>query len=84
MKASEDRDDYRAASRRGRGSALGTRQRDQVWDAVEMFHAELTAAGSATYPQICAQAADLLAGADRATHGYHHVVVNEAQDLHPA
>ncbi|MFE7869985.1 UvrD-helicase domain-containing protein [Micromonospora humida] len=79
-----DRDDYRAASRRGRGSALGTRQRDQVWDAVEMFHAELTAAGSATYLQICAQAADLLAGADRATHGYHHVVVDEAQDLHPA
>ncbi|MFJ8689505.1 UvrD-helicase domain-containing protein [Micromonospora wenchangensis] len=79
-----DRDDYRAASRRGRGSALGVRQRDQVWAAVEMFHAELTAAGSATYLQICAQAADLLVGADRVTHGYHHVVVDEAQDLHPA
>ncbi|SCE87572.1 UvrD/REP helicase N-terminal domain-containing protein [Micromonospora matsumotoense] len=75
---------YRAASRRGRGSALGTRHRDRLWEAVEMFHAELTAAGSATYLQICARAADLLADADRATHGYDHVVVDEAQDLHPA
>lgn len=78
------REDYRAASRRGRGSVLGARQRDRLWDAVEIFHAELSAAGSATYLQICARAADLLADADLADHGFTHVVVDEAQDLHPA
>ncbi|WFE35605.1 UvrD-helicase domain-containing protein [Micromonospora sp. WMMD975] len=78
------REDYRAVSRRGRGSVLGARQRDRLWDAVEMFHAELSAAGSATYLQICARAADLLADADLAAHGFGHVVVDEAQDLHPA
>ncbi|MGC4806737.1 UvrD-helicase domain-containing protein [Micromonospora sp. DT233] len=75
---------YRQASRRGRGSALGPRQRDRVWAAVESFRAELTAAGTATHLQVCAQAARLLAGADLAVHGFDHVVVDEAQDLHPA
>lgn len=78
------RDGYRAASRRGRGSALGTRQRDRVWDAVEMFQAELSAATSATHLQICARAAQLLADADLTVHGFGHIVVDEAQDLHPA
>ncbi|MFC5941901.1 UvrD-helicase domain-containing protein [Micromonospora harpali] len=78
------RDDYRAASRRGRGTALGTRQRDQVWDAVEMFLAELSAAGNLTHLQVCARAAQLLDGADLSVHGFDHVVVDEAQDLHPA
>ncbi|MER7418329.1 UvrD-helicase domain-containing protein [Micromonospora peucetia] len=78
------REEYRAASRRGRGSALGTRQRDQVWDAVEMFSAELSAAGTMTHLQVCARAAQLLDGADLSVHGFDHVVVDEAQDLHPA
>jgi superfamily I DNA/RNA helicase len=78
------REEYRAASRRGRGSALGARQRDQVWDAVEMFSAELSAAGTMTYLQVCGRAAQLLDGADLTVHGFDHVVVDEAQDLHPA
>ncbi|MFI6271434.1 UvrD-helicase domain-containing protein [Micromonospora zamorensis] len=78
------REDYRAANRRGRGSALGARQRDQVWDAIEMFQAELSAAGNLTHLQVCAQAAQLLDGADLTVHGFDHVVVDEAQDLHPA
>ncbi len=78
------REAYRTVSRRGRGSVLGARQRDRVWDAVEMFHAELSTVGSATYLQICARAADLLADADLGAHGFGHVVVDEAQDLHPA
>ncbi|MEU4551852.1 UvrD-helicase domain-containing protein [Micromonospora violae] len=80
----QSREDYRAASRRGRGSALGPRQRARVWDAVEMFQKELSAAGTSTHLQICARAAQLLDGADRTIHGYDHVVVDEAQDLHPA
>ncbi|MEV6692634.1 UvrD-helicase domain-containing protein [Micromonospora sp. NPDC051196] len=79
-----DREAYRAAGRRGRGTALGPRQRDRVWDAVELFSKELSAAGTATHLQICARAADLLGDADLAEHGYRHVVVDEAQDLHPA
>ncbi|MEU7750428.1 UvrD-helicase domain-containing protein [Micromonospora sp. NPDC049171] len=78
------RDDYRAVRRRGRGSALGTPQRDQVWAAAEMFLAELSAAGNLTHLQVCAQAAQLLGRADLTVHGYDHVVVDEAQDLHPA
>ncbi|RKN32450.1 DEAD/DEAH box helicase [Micromonospora musae] len=78
------REEYREASRRGRGTALGPRQRDRVWEAVEMFSAELSEAGSLTHLQLCAQAADLLRKADLTVHGYDHVVVDEAQDLHPA
>ncbi|WP_422733379.1 UvrD-helicase domain-containing protein [Micromonospora sp. WMMD558] len=80
----QSREEYRAASRRGRGSALGPRQRDRVWDAVDMFQKELSAAGTATHLQICARAAQLLGNADLTDHGYDHVVVDEAQDLHPA
>ncbi|ATO13231.1 DNA helicase UvrD [Micromonospora sp. WMMA2032] len=80
----QSREEYRAASRRGRGSALGPRQRDRVWDAVDVFQKELSAAGTATHLQICARAAQLLSGADLVDHGYDHVVVDEAQDLHPA
>lgn len=78
------RDEYREISRRGRGSALGPRQRDRVWDAVEMFSAELKAAGTRTHLQVCARAAQLLREADLGAHGFDHVVVDEAQDLHPA
>ncbi|MEV1142741.1 UvrD-helicase domain-containing protein [Micromonospora sp. NPDC049799] len=77
------REAYREVSRRGRGTALGPRQRDRVWDAVEMFSAELAAAGALTHLQVCARAADLLQHADLAAHGFRHVVVDEAQDLHP-
>jgi superfamily I DNA/RNA helicase len=77
-------DEYRAVSRRGRGTALGPRQRDQVWQAVQAFSAELRKSGKATHLQVCARAAELLASADRSVHGFDHVVVDEAQDLHPA
>lgn len=79
-----DREAYRAVSRRGRGTPLAARQRDRVWDAVELFSAELAAAGSMTHLQVCVRAADLLGGADLGVHGFDHVVVDEAQDLHPA
>ncbi|MDG4788185.1 AAA family ATPase [Micromonospora sp. WMMD1102] len=75
---------YQKASRRGRGSALGPRQREQVWQAMEMFRAELGAAGASTHLRLCSEAARLLGEADLSTHGFAHVVVDEAQDLHPA
>ncbi|KAA9375497.1 AAA family ATPase [Microbispora cellulosiformans] len=79
-----DREEYLRANRRGRGSALGPRQRERVWQAIEAFTAELHGAGTTTHLQVCAQATRLLDGADLSVHGYNHVVVDEAQDLHPA
>lgn len=77
------KEDYLQVERRGRGSALRARQREQLWLAVEDFSAELRAAGKTTHLQICAQAAELLDGG-AAGHRVEHVVVDEAQDLHPA
>ncbi|SDG02489.1 UvrD/REP helicase N-terminal domain-containing protein [Sinosporangium album] len=79
-----DREEYGRAHRRGRGSGLGARQRDLLWKAMKVFAAELSAAGSATHLQVCAEAARLLNNADLTVHGYDHIVVDEAQDLHPA
>ncbi|MEU7948868.1 UvrD-helicase domain-containing protein [Micromonospora taraxaci] len=78
------REEYREVSRRGRGAALGPRQRDRVWDAVEMFSADLLAAGTITHLQVCARAAQLFSDAQPSVNGFDHVVVDEAQDLHPA
>jgi superfamily I DNA/RNA helicase len=76
-------DEYLRVERRGRGSALRGRQREQIWRAVEDFTAELRAAGRTTHLQVCAEAAELL-HTTAAEHRVDHVVVDEAQDLHPA
>ncbi|MFA3839565.1 UvrD-helicase domain-containing protein [Streptomyces aureus] len=76
-----DLDSYLAASRRGRGTALGPWRRKLVWEAIELFERLLRERGETTHLGVCARAADLLR-----EHGpaYRHVVVDEAQDLHPA
>ncbi|MDI3420135.1 UvrD-helicase domain-containing protein [Streptomyces luteolus] len=76
-----DRVSYLSAPRRGRGTALGPARRNLLWDAVELFEQSLRKGGEITHLGICARAADLLA-----EHGptHQHVVVDEAQDLHPA
>ncbi|RSS18842.1 UvrD-helicase domain-containing protein [Streptomyces sp. WAC08401] len=74
-------DAYRAASRRGRGSALSPARREQLWPAVELFESMLRDRSQTTHLKLCARAAELLA-ASAPTHD--HVVVDEAQDLHPA
>ncbi|SEC01378.1 UvrD/REP helicase N-terminal domain-containing protein [Streptomyces sp. 2131.1] len=76
--------DYLAATRRGRGTALGPLKRAQLWRAVEAFRGALVAKGVSTHLQVCDEAARLLGEADRSVYGYDHVVVDEAQDLHPA
>jgi hypothetical protein len=76
-----DLDAYRAASRRGRGSALSPARREQLWPAVELFESMLREQGRTTHLRVCARAADLLAETGPV---YDHVVVDEAQDLHPA
>ncbi|GGZ68112.1 UvrD-helicase domain-containing protein [Streptomyces echinoruber] len=72
---------YLAASRRGRGSALSAARRQQLWPAVELFESMLREQKATTHLKVCARAAELLA-ASGPTHD--HVVVDEAQDLHPA
>ncbi|GHB15802.1 DNA helicase [Streptomyces viridiviolaceus] len=74
-------DAYRAASRRGRGSALSPARREQLWPAIELFESMLRDQKVTTHLKVCARAAELLA-ASAPTHD--HVVVDEAQDLHPA
>jgi superfamily I DNA/RNA helicase len=74
-------DAYRAAARRGRGTALSPARREQLWPAVESFESMLREQRTTTHLMICARAAELLA-ASLPTHD--HVVVDEAQDLHPA
>lgn len=77
------REEFLRVERRGRGTALGPRQRDRLWDAMSTFQDELRGAGKSTHLQICAEATLLLGGRSLAAHGFDHVVVDEAQDLHP-
>ncbi|MFD7876919.1 UvrD-helicase domain-containing protein [Streptomyces sp. NPDC059766] len=74
---------YLKASRSGRGTPLGPLKRAQVWRAVEAFVSELRKTDEWTFLQVCAEAARLLQarGDERP---YRHVVIDEAQDLHPA
>ncbi|MFJ9735988.1 UvrD-helicase domain-containing protein [Streptomyces sp. NPDC101171] len=73
--------EYEAADRRGRGSRLTAAERPLVWQVVERFTADLAADASRTWLQTCAEAAQLLGEKGPQ---YRHVVVDEAQDLHPA
>ncbi|MCD0485994.1 AAA family ATPase [Streptacidiphilus sp. ASG 303] len=79
-------EEYLRAPRPGRGRALGPLKRAQVWRAVASFTEELRREGLWTFLQICAEAARILD--ERAAGGtgrpFRHVVVDEAQDLHPA
>ncbi|CAL9401333.1 ATP-dependent DNA helicase Rep [Streptomyces sp. enrichment culture] len=74
-------DQYLAAERRGRGVPLPASQRPLVWRTVEEFVSRLASEGRRTYLGTCAEAADLLRENGPR---YRHVVVDEAQDLHPA
>ncbi|MFF3285631.1 UvrD-helicase domain-containing protein [Streptomyces sp. NPDC003023] len=76
-----DLDSYLAASRRGRGTGLGPARRRQVWSGVERFGLFLRDRGETTHLGVCARAAELLSGRPAP---YAHVVIDEAQDLHPA
>ncbi|MFC8710327.1 UvrD-helicase domain-containing protein [Streptomyces sp. NPDC057197] len=78
------REEYGKCLRRGRGSKLAAGQRPRLWQAMARFEVELARDRACTWLQLCARAARLLE--DRPGDGlrYDHVVVDEAQDLHPA
>jgi superfamily I DNA/RNA helicase len=73
---------YLTCLRTGRGRPLSKAQRSQVWQAAERVTTELAAAGQSTHFQLANEATQLLRqpGAPR----YRHILVDEAQDLHPA
>ncbi|WP_330460742.1 AAA family ATPase [Streptomyces sp. NBC_00820] len=73
--------EYEAADRRGRGSRLPAGERPSVWRTVQEYTDRLAADGLRTYLGTCAEAARLLQERGPL---YRHVVVDEAQDLHPA
>nr|WP_241853014.1 UvrD-helicase domain-containing protein [Streptomyces sp. CB02056] len=75
------REQYLKAPRTGRGKALGTPERTELWHAVAAFEEELRKAGELTYLQVCARAARMLD--EQGDRPFRHVVIDEAQDLHP-
>jgi hypothetical protein len=72
--------EYLSCPRTGRGRPLTRAQRSQFWQAAQRVTAELAAAGESTQLQLANEAAHLLRGQPR----YRHILVDEAQDLHPA
>ncbi|NEC66300.1 UvrD-helicase domain-containing protein [Streptomyces sp. SID9727] len=74
-------DAYREASRGGRGSRLPAARRHEVWKAVEAFRFALDKRFARTHLGVCDEAALRVAETGVL---YRHVVVDEAQDLHPA
>jgi hypothetical protein len=73
---------YLTCLRTGRGRPLTKAQRSRVWQAAQQVMAELATARRTTHLQLANEATHLLreAGAPR----YRHILVDEAQDLHPA
>jgi superfamily I DNA/RNA helicase len=73
---------YLSCQRIGRGRPLSKTQRTLIWQAAQQVTAELTAAGQTTHLQLANEATHLLRMAKRPP--YEHILVDEAQDLHPS
>jgi len=73
--------DYVRCERSGRMLHLAPEFRPHVWEAIQRYTGAMRAAGEWSYPQVAQEAARLLHGSGPR---YRHVVVDEAQDLHPA
>ena len=76
-------EEYLTASRAGQGTPLGKAQRRQVWQVTQQVEAQLRALGGNTFTQLASEAAHLLRDGT-VTLPYRHVIIDEAQDLHPA
>ncbi|RCW45845.1 UvrD-like helicase family protein [Halopolyspora algeriensis] len=73
---------YRAADRRGRGKALPPTLKDALWEVFAEFTAQLREEGYWTFEEVADTAAHALR--EHTDKPYRHVVVDEAQDLHPS
>jgi hypothetical protein len=74
-------DAYLAAKRTGRGRALGSVQRAQVWQAIWEFEQTLTQQGVWTHETVRREAARLLE--ESSEKPFRHIIIDEAQDLSP-
>ncbi|WP_327088230.1 AAA family ATPase [Nonomuraea sp. NBC_01738] len=74
-------DDYLGAKRVGRGRRLGSLQRAQVWRAIAEFEQDLAEGNFRTFETVCVEATRVLK--ESRDEPYDHVIVDEAQDLHP-
>jgi hypothetical protein len=75
--------EYLTASRAGQGTPLGKAQRRQVWELTLRVEVSLRALGQDTFTQLANEASRALRdGAVKLS--YRHVIIHEAQDLHPA
>jgi superfamily I DNA/RNA helicase len=73
---------YLTCLRTGRGRPLTKAQRSRVWQAGQQITAELAATRQSTHLQLANEATHLLRQADSPL--YQHILVDEAQDLHPS
>ncbi|MFF5206795.1 UvrD-helicase domain-containing protein [Streptosporangium sp. NPDC000396] len=84
-------DEYLTAPRTGRSVELGEQERAAVWRAIEHVTGQLRERGKRTLLQLAAEASvllsqttgDLLEETAPRREPYRHIVVDEAQDLHP-
>jgi superfamily I DNA/RNA helicase len=74
--------DYLTCSRAGQGTPLGKAHRRQVWQLAQQVESELSALGRSTFLQLANEAARFLHESGEPL--YRHVIIDEAQDLHPA
>lgn len=72
-------DSYKAASRAGRGTPLGAKQKKAIWSVVEKLRASMGAAGLLTWDSLCHEAAAILARS--ASKRFDHVIADEVQDF---
>lgn len=73
---------YEAARRTGRGESLHPSKRPAVWAAIETLRERLRAADLRSFLQIDDEAARILRANGEPP--FRHIIVDEAQDLHPA
>jgi hypothetical protein len=73
---------YLTCLRTGQGIPLGKSQRSQIWRLMQRVAGELQAGGVSTYIQLANEATHVLRQSLGAP--YRHVLLDEAQDLHPA
>jgi superfamily I DNA/RNA helicase len=77
-----DLETYLTASRSGRHERLPKAERTPVWAAIEQLRDQLRETGRWSFLQIADEAARILR--ENRQPLYRHVIVDEAQDLHPA
>jgi len=77
---------YLRVPRSGRSQRLSRSQRADIWLATEEFQRLLRAQNLYTFQELASRAASVLASDPslRNQFGFRHVVIDEAQDLHPA